>query len=139
MSDNQRGRADWWKQGDWNAVCQVCSFKFKASEMRLRWDGLYVCPFDFEVRQSQDFVRGVPDHQTPPWTSPLPPPIFVSGLCTLQGRSSIAGFSVAGCWVAGLVPVGVFDNTVPTDDSGEEFPPMFAFNQPTNSMYLAIP
>jgi hypothetical protein len=111
------GRADYWKIGDWNALCDVCGFKRKASEMKLRWDGLYVCPEDWEPRQPQDFVRGVPDNQTPPWTRPVPPPIFAS-FCTLQGRSGLAGFAVAGCSIVGLVPVGVYDNVVPTDNSG---------------------
>jgi len=116
------GRADWWKSGDWDAVCDVCGFKYKASELKLRWDGLYVCQPDWEIRQPQDFVRGIPDQQTPPWTRPLPPPIFGHQICTLQGRSAIAGYAVAGCAIVGLVPIGVDDDTVPTDNSGEDMP-----------------
>lgn len=131
------GRADWWKSGDWKATCDVCGFWYHASELKLRWDGLMVCPPDFETRQSQDFVRGVPDHQTPPWTRPTPPPVFIQ-FCSLQGRSGIAGYGVAGCAVVDLVPVGVDDNTVPTDNSGEEFPAALAFNLASNSMYVPV-
>jgi hypothetical protein len=29
-----------------------------------------VCEGDFENRQPQDFIRGVPDYQAPKWTRP---------------------------------------------------------------------
>jgi hypothetical protein len=70
------GRRDVYKRGDWNTVCYVCGFKRKASEMKLRWDGVYCCKQDWEIRQPQDFVRGVPDEQAPPWTQPEPPNVF---------------------------------------------------------------
>lgn len=70
------GLRDYYKKGDWNAICYVCGFKRKASEMKLRWDGVYVCREDWEIRQPQDFVRGVPDEQALPWTQPEPPNSF---------------------------------------------------------------
>ena len=30
-------------RGDWNAICDRCGFKFKASELKKTWDNLYVC------------------------------------------------------------------------------------------------
>jgi hypothetical protein len=71
------GARDYYKKGDWNAICDVCGFKRKASEMKMRWDGIMCCPEDWEPRQPQDFVRGVPDDQTVPWTRPEPPDVFV--------------------------------------------------------------
>ncbi len=68
--------ADYLDLGGWNAVCWQCGFKFKASELRQHWQGYYVCSRCFEVRQPQDFVRSVPDVQTPPWTQPRPGPTF---------------------------------------------------------------
>ena len=53
--------------GDWKAICDICGRLFKASVLRKRWDGFQVCPNDFEIRQPQDFVRGVVDKQTTPW------------------------------------------------------------------------
>jgi hypothetical protein len=41
--------------------------KFKASQLKRHWKGYYVCVEHWEPRQPQDFVRGVPDIQTPPW------------------------------------------------------------------------
>ena len=47
--------------------------------MFLRWDNCRVCYRCMEIRNPQDFVRGVPDNQAPPWTRPTPPPTFASG------------------------------------------------------------
>ena len=46
--------------GDYNVICDVCGFKLKRSQTRKRWDGLLVCDADWESRQPQDFVRGIP-------------------------------------------------------------------------------
>lgn len=73
------GRADYYKLGDYNAVCYECGRKFKASTLKLHWQGYYVCPEHWEPRQPQDFVRAQPDLQTPPWTQPRPADVFVFG------------------------------------------------------------
>lgn len=62
------GRADYWKPNDYNAICDVCGFKYKASELRKRWDGVMTCPDDWEPRHPQDFVRGVKDSHPLPFT-----------------------------------------------------------------------
>jgi hypothetical protein len=64
------GRFDYFKGGDWNAYCDICGFKWKASYLKKRWDGFMCCPKDYEPRQSQDFVRGVPDNMSVPWSRP---------------------------------------------------------------------
>lgn len=110
MADNQFGRADWWQSGGYNAICDVCGFKWKASQMLLRWDGLYVCPPDFEPRQPQDFVRGVPDKQTPDWTRPPAPPNFIY-FCDLQGRTAFSGYATSGCAISGNSVI-LFENFV---------------------------
>ena len=58
------------KKGDWNAVCDVCGFEFKASQLRRRWDNFMVCKDDFEERHPQDFLKSKPDNQSVPWTRP---------------------------------------------------------------------
>jgi hypothetical protein len=70
------GRADYLALGDWNVVCYQCGRKRKASTMKKHWQGYYVCPEHFEPRQPQDFVRTVPDQQTPPWVQPMPRDTF---------------------------------------------------------------
>lgn len=72
------GRFDYYRSGDWNAECDVCGQKYKASKLKLRWDGLRVCPKDFEFRHPQDFVRGVKDNQATPFSRPEPPDLFVT-------------------------------------------------------------
>ncbi len=73
------GKADHLALGDWNAVCYECGRKFKANTMFRHWQGYYVCAEHWEPRQTQDFVRGVSDIQTPPWTQPMPQDVFVAG------------------------------------------------------------
>jgi len=43
----------------YNAICQVCGLKYKAADLRKRWDGLWVCRADFESRHPQDFVKDI--------------------------------------------------------------------------------
>ncbi len=51
------GEKDYAKQGDWNAICPVCGFKYKASELIKRWDNVYVCKTDWEPRHPQDLIK----------------------------------------------------------------------------------
>jgi len=46
--------------GSYNAICDVCGFKFKASELSKRWDGAMVDRACFETRHPQEFVRARP-------------------------------------------------------------------------------
>ena len=64
-------------KGNWIADCDICGRKYKASLLTERWDGLMCCPDDWEIRQPQDFVRGVPDTQIAPWLRPEPPDYFI--------------------------------------------------------------
>jgi hypothetical protein len=70
------GRADYLRLGDFNAICYQCGFKRKASEMEKNWQGYYVCPEHNEPRQTQDFVRAIPDVQTTPWAQPDPLTVY---------------------------------------------------------------
>lgn len=95
-----------YKRGDWYAICDVCGFKYHASQIRERWDGARVCWKDYEIRQPQDFARVVRDDPTPPWQRPPPADTFVSpGVCTVWGRSAIPGYAVPGCAIPGFTPV----------------------------------
>lgn len=63
-----------YRKGDHRCTCDVCGQTFYASQMKMRWDGLFCCKEDWEVRQPQDFVRGIPDD---PRADPArPPPAF---------------------------------------------------------------
>ena len=74
------GDADHYKHGDYNAICDKCGFKYKASQLRKTWDNLMVCKKDWEPRQPQDFVKGVKDKQTVPWARPEPENVFVDNV-----------------------------------------------------------
>lgn len=64
-------------KGDWIADCDICGRKYKASQLIKRWDGLMCCEDDWEIRQPQDFVRGVADTQIAPWLRPEPQNQFI--------------------------------------------------------------
>ena len=67
---NRRGAADYLKRGDWNAICDRCGEKYKASELRKTWDNLYVCDKDWELRHPQDFLKSRRDDQAVAWVRP---------------------------------------------------------------------
>ena len=54
--------------GDWNVICDVCGFKYKASDIRKRWDNLYVCEDDWEPRHPMDFQKGFEDDPSVPFS-----------------------------------------------------------------------
>lgn len=43
--------------GNWNVLCDSCGRKFKALDLKQRWDGLMVCKEDWEMRHPSDFLR----------------------------------------------------------------------------------
>lgn len=69
----QKGRADYLELGTWNVACAECGRKRKAHEMRqlppgVPGGGMYVCfPEHWNMRQPQDYVRGVPDKMAAPY------------------------------------------------------------------------
>lgn len=104
--------------GSWNATCAVCGFRYKADQLKKRWDGLIVCEQDWEIRHPQDLIRIPKENQSVPWTRPEPQDTFITGVCTPEGITAIAGYAVAGCAIAGLtyeIPStvsGTFNNEI---------------------------
>jgi hypothetical protein len=60
-------RHDWYAMGQFNVQCDQCGLVYKSAQISQRWDGAFVCPFCWEPRQPQDFVRAVPDDQSTPF------------------------------------------------------------------------
>lgn len=58
--------------GNWNALCDSCGRKFKASDLKKRWDGLIVCQEDWEQRHPQDLLRVQREQISVPWSRPYP-------------------------------------------------------------------
>lgn len=71
---------NYYVSGDWNALCDRCGFKFKASMLRKEWTGLRVCSCCYETRHPQDLLRVEPEKINVPWSRPEPADVFVSDL-----------------------------------------------------------
>jgi hypothetical protein len=107
MSGPMKGRADFWQEGDWNAVCYECGRKRKASEMKKHWQGYYVCPEHWEMRQPQDFVRGVPDRQTVDWAQPVPSDAFAQETLFIEESGSVTIIVTVGTTLILVIGEGV--------------------------------
>lgn len=101
-----------YKKGQWNAICDVCGFKKKAEDLRLRWDGFWVCPEDWEPRHPQDFLRTPKDDQSVAWTRPESTDQFTDPVCSAEGRTDQADIGEADCMTLGIVTST--DNTIPS-------------------------
>jgi len=62
------GKSDYYAAGQWSVICDQCGKKFKSSQVKKQWDGLIVCKRCYDPRHPQDFVRGVKDDQSVPFT-----------------------------------------------------------------------
>ena len=78
-------------RGDFWRICDVCGFKKRASETRMRWDNLMVCEEDWEPQHPQDFVRGRKDRQKVPDPRPEPTMQFLGTLNTTLTAAASAG------------------------------------------------
>jgi hypothetical protein len=65
-----------WRPGEHLFVCDVCGFYTRSKDKRIRWDGLVVCPQDWEPRHSQDFVKAIEDEQQVDNPRPRQPQVF---------------------------------------------------------------
>lgn len=73
------GSADRYAEGEWNFYCDLCGRKQKSSRGGKTWDNHWVCKHHKEIRNPQDFVKGVKDDQSVPWTRPTTPAHYVVG------------------------------------------------------------
>lgn len=73
------GHADYYRNGTYNGICDRCGCKFKFSDLKLEWDGLYVCTANgcWEPRQPQDYVKGVRDDMSVPVSRPQGGNVFL--------------------------------------------------------------
>ena len=90
------GQADYLSLGTWNALCSMCGHKFKASQLTKNWQGQYRCSRCQESRHPQDFVRAVPDVQTPPWTQPGGNDVYLMPTLELNDSADVTAIEVAG-------------------------------------------
>jgi hypothetical protein len=99
---------NYFKSGEWNVYCMVCNRKIKSGIALKRWDGLIVCPDDYENRHPMDFLRARQERISVPFTSDTSFTSFVGPtypdypFCTQEGASGVSGYAVAGCMRPGL-------------------------------------
>jgi hypothetical protein len=96
-------RADYFAPGQWNFYCDLCGRKNKSGNAMLTWDGHYVCKEHKEVRNPQDFVRGVAAEAAIPWRrsnsgwqTPTPP--VYGGWFALGIQTATASGFGTGSW-----------------------------------------
>lgn len=112
---------NYFKSGEWNVYCMVCNRKIKSGEMLKRWDGLLVCPEDYENRHPMDFLRARQERISVPFTSDTSFDLFDGpnyppyAICTQEGSSGVPSWAVAGCARPHLGFPGSFLPTIPTD------------------------
>ena len=108
--------ANFYSKGQWNFFCDLCGAKEKSGNGVKTWDNFYVCKWHKEVRNPQDFLKGVKDDQTVPWARPEATDHFLT-YCTMQSSSAIPKYAVPGCMIPGN------NNTafVPTLQSGNYY------------------
>ncbi len=92
---------NWLKLGDYNAICDSCGRKFKASSLLKRWDGLFVCKDDYEIRHPQLSLRISGDKQTVPIPRPDQVVDYFLPYCDLWSSSPMADFGTADCATVG--------------------------------------
>lgn len=92
---------NWLDLGNYNAICDSCGRKYKASTMKKRWDGLFVCPDDYELRHPQLSLRVRGDKITVPIPRPDQEPATFLPYCDLWTSSPMADFGTADCATVG--------------------------------------
>lgn len=107
------GPADSLTLGDWNVQCYQCGHKMKASKAVRNWQGYYVHPEHNEPRQTQDFVRGVPDNQLPPWVQPWPKTVYTYVNEAMGFGDSVTTQFQLGSGIEPVTVTGVFVNGTP--------------------------
>lgn len=84
--------------GQYHQICDVCGFKFLSLETRIRWDGLLVCPADYETDHPQKYIRVSSDGQGVPIPRPPSSEQFVLQVyCTPVTRTCAAENGTADC------------------------------------------
>lgn len=110
-------RRNWFESGNHNAICDICGFKRKASQMIARWDGMMVCMPSikqgcWEIRHPQDLIKPMPDQQAPAWTRPEATDQYLAinyaiTYCTIEGQYGQSDYGTADCSIVGNVNGGL--------------------------------
>jgi hypothetical protein len=88
--------ANYFKDGGWNVICDVCGFKFKNHQLKKRWDGLMVCKEDYELDHPQKYLRVHETGEAVPWVREEPAPVFQT-VCYIYAIPAYADLAEADC------------------------------------------
>jgi hypothetical protein len=72
-----KGRANFYRSGSNNIICDRTGFKMKAEDCKQEWNGFFVRRESWERRQPQDLLRGFPDRQQPDISRPGTGVVFI--------------------------------------------------------------
>lgn len=95
---------NYFKHGSWNVICDVCGVRYKADEVKKRWDGLIVCPEDWETDHPQKYLRVQSDPKQVPFIRTEPTDTFIT-VCYITGLSAYADLATADCSRADYQPL----------------------------------
>jgi len=112
----------YYKRNSANAICDVCGFKFKLNELKKRWDGLWVCESDWEMRHPMDFIRGRKEIFDLPVTKPRPTDTFVNPPYIFY-KISVVDFAIVDYSIVdNLFGLDILKSTIPTMNDGTSVP-----------------
>ena len=77
--------------GDFYRICDRSGFKIRSGRTRKEWNNLIVWNRLWEIRQPQDFVKGIIDDQTVPQPRPRQPNVFLGILMTTTTADAALG------------------------------------------------
>lgn len=87
--------------GNWKVTCHVCGFWYPSDEIRKRWDGVLVCPKDYETRHPQTLIKIRGERAFPSFVSKDLSPDTEVAYCDIVTSSAYTGLGTAGCMQAG--------------------------------------
>ena len=94
--------------GNWKVACDVCDFWFPSSDIQMRWDGLIVCPKDYETRHEQTLYNYKPHTSVPSFVRKDPEDEFVF-VCDFISNQARAEYGTAGCATVGRFELDLSD------------------------------
>jgi hypothetical protein len=73
------GKADFYKDGVNNVICDQCGKKYKSDALFEQWDGIWTCRKCWDYRNPQEYLKGVVDNTAPQLSRPQAPNTFTEG------------------------------------------------------------
>lgn len=83
--------------GNWKVSCHVCGFWYPSGDIKKRWDGLLVCPKDYETRHPQTLIKIKAETAVPTFVSKDVFPDEFIHVCDIQDVSPYADMAEADC------------------------------------------